>query len=116
MNNCNQKYLMVPSLLAIALFSLTVGDALAAPTDPDLPVAELAVVEPALPETQVMSASPELAELERRIAADREELRHLIGTRTWSGQALANDERLRELAESLPRLQRQLDELRSGAQ
>ena len=54
----------------------------------------------------------QIAELERQIARDRTTLRELIGQQTKGRADIANDPRLREIAERLPRLQRELEALR----
>jgi hypothetical protein len=55
----------------------------------------------------------EIAELERELAARREELKTLISESSFDSSRIATDPRLRELAESVPRLQAELDALRS---
>jgi septal ring factor EnvC (AmiA/AmiB activator) len=54
----------------------------------------------------------QIAELERQIARDRTTLRELIGQRDKGRADIASDPRLREIAERLPRLQRELEALR----
>lgn len=55
----------------------------------------------------------EVAELEARIAADREYLRQMISTKRWDSAELASDPSIREIAERLPRLQAELAALRA---
>jgi hypothetical protein len=55
----------------------------------------------------------ELADLEARIATDRETLRQLISTKRWDSAELASDPGVREIAERLPRLQAELEALRA---
>ena len=55
----------------------------------------------------------EVAELEARIAADRERLREIISTKRWDSTELASDPSIREIAERLPRLQSELAALRA---
>jgi hypothetical protein len=54
----------------------------------------------------------QIAELERQIARDRTTLRELIGATGVPRADIALDPRLREIAERLPRLQRELESLR----
>lgn len=69
----------------------------------------------------VASAPPqllldEIAELERKIAADRELLKMLISEEGVQGGAgLANDERIGEISRRLPALQSELADLRRQA-
>ena len=55
----------------------------------------------------------EVAELEARIAADREQLRRMISTKRWDSAELASSPEIREIAERLPRLQAELAALRA---
>ena len=55
----------------------------------------------------------EVADLEARIAADREQLRQMISTKRWDSAELASDPSIREIAERLPRLQAELAALRA---
>jgi hypothetical protein len=55
----------------------------------------------------------EAAELEARIAADREQLRQMISTKRWDSAELASDPEIRAIAERLPRLQAELAALRA---
>lgn len=55
----------------------------------------------------------EVAELEAKIAADREQLRQMISTKRWDSAELASDPNIREIAERLPRLQAELAALRA---
>jgi hypothetical protein len=54
----------------------------------------------------------EIAELERELAARREELKTLISQSSFDSSQIATDPRLKELAELVPRLQSELDVLR----
>jgi hypothetical protein len=54
----------------------------------------------------------EIAELERELEARREELKSLISQSSFDSSQIATDPRLRELAESVPRLQAELEALR----
>ncbi len=76
-----------------------------------------AQLEPATPD----DAYPELAqntvrirELEEQIRNDREELKRLISEGKDQGLDIANDPRVREIAERLPRLEAELATLRRG--
>ncbi len=63
--------------------------------------------------TPEVSAPPgEIAELEAQIAHDKELLKDILSQGHPSGQDLASNPRLREIAERLPRLQSELSELR----
>jgi hypothetical protein len=53
-----------------------------------------------------------IRELETQIARDREALKQII-TQSAGGAAAADDPRLREIAERLPRLQAELEALRN---
>ncbi|MEX2206650.1 MAG: DUF4124 domain-containing protein [Myxococcota bacterium] len=55
----------------------------------------------------------EVAELEAKIAADRETLRQMISTKRWDSAELASDPNIRAIAERLPRLQAELAALRA---
>lgn len=55
----------------------------------------------------------EVADLEARIATDRETLRQLISIKRWDSAELASDPSVREIAERLPRLQAELEALRA---
>ena len=69
--------------------------------------------EPPPVSTPEVSASPGgIAELEARIARDKESLKDILSQGRPSGQDLASNPRLREIAERLPRLQSELSELR----
>jgi hypothetical protein len=54
----------------------------------------------------------EMLELESRILADRETLKNLISQPSSPDAAFASDPEVRVIAERLPRLQAQLEELR----
>jgi hypothetical protein len=54
----------------------------------------------------------EIAELERELAARREELKALISQSSFDSSQISADPRLRELAEIVPQLQAELDALR----
>jgi len=69
------------------------------------------VATPQLPADDPRAA--EVAELEAKIAADREQLRQMISTKRWDSAELASDPNIREIAERLPRLQAQLAALRA---
>jgi hypothetical protein len=69
--------------------------------------------EPPAVSTPEVSAPPgEIAELEARIARDKDSLKDILSQGRPSGQDLASDPRLREIAERLPRLQSELNALR----
>ncbi len=67
--------------------------------------------EPELPSDDPRAV--EVAELEAKIAADREQLRKMISTKRWDSAELASDPNIREIAERLPRLQAELAALRA---
>jgi hypothetical protein len=54
----------------------------------------------------------EIADLERELDARREELKNLISQSSFDSSQIATDPRLRELAESVPRLQAEIEALR----
>jgi hypothetical protein len=67
-------------------------------------------------ESELPSDDPravEVAELEAKIAADREQLRKMISTKRWDSAELASDPNIREIADRLPRLQAELAALRA---
>jgi hypothetical protein len=69
------------------------------------------IATPAIPPEDPRAA--EVAELEERIAADRERLRQIISTKRWDSAELASDPSIREIADRLPRLQAELAALRA---
>lgn len=81
------------------------------------PVPSAAPTFPGPPTTPSISPddprAAEVAELEARIAADREHLRQMISTKRWDSAELASDPSIREIAERLPRLQAELAALRA---
>ena len=61
---------------------------------------------------QLAQNSERIAELEGQIQRDREALRRLISEGSQQGLELANDPKVREIAERLPRLHEELAQLR----
>jgi hypothetical protein len=88
----------IRSSLAASLASLLAGAAPLAAQEPDVDVGA--------------GQAAQIAEIERQIARDRTTLRELIGATGVPRADIALDPRLREIAERLPRLQRELEALR----
>jgi hypothetical protein len=84
------------------------------PARPAAPPAQPeAAAEPiAVPPADADPRELEIAELERELAARREELKALISQTSFDSSQISADPRLRELAEIVPRLQAELDALR----
>ena len=64
------------------------------------------------PPADVDPRQTEIADLERELDARREELKSLISQSSFDSSQIATDPRLRELAESVPRLQAEIEALR----
>ena len=92
------------------------------PTPPTLGVRPTAPTPPAPETAQLPEQSPELTperaemlELEGKILRDRETLKTLISQPRSPGDVFASNPEVREIAQRLPRMQAQLEELRREA-
>ncbi len=77
---------------------------------------EFAATEPAPEKRDPAEIAAEIRQLEQQIEKDHEELKRRISEGEGDGTDLSSDPELREIAERLPRLQAQLDELRREAE
>jgi hypothetical protein len=88
------------------------GERSTAPRAPETPPVDAGGGEPPSAPDDADPRELEVAELERELAARREELKTLISQSNFDSSQIATDPRLKELAELLPRLQSELDVLR----
>jgi hypothetical protein len=79
------------------------------------PESEPPPVTAGLPPRETLSGTNEIAELEAEILSYREELKTLISSSSAMGTDFAENPRVREIAERLPRLQAQLQALQREA-